>query len=276
MMKSFSLILILNFICAHYSLAQTDDKALAKWCVDSLNVYKGYIKNSDLNKSCEKVLQMKGCESVAGKPIYHLDKLGKNIKAKNILVLSLIHGDEIGAGALGRYWFERIQEIDPRNTWRIIPVLNPDGVEKRTRTNGSGVDLNRNFPTTDWEAKAVDYWKKEAKSSPRKYPGEKAASEPEVNCVLNHIADFKPQFVISIHTPLNVLDYDGPQVRPPNYSYLPWRRLGNFPGSLGRYLWVENHIPVLTTELKNDLPKESGVFEKLQDVIGLLVQTDLK
>ena len=257
-------------------MTQTDDNHLADWCVKSLNGYKGYKKNSDLKKSCEKVLQLKGCQSVEGKPIYHLDKLGKTLKAKNILVLSLIHGDETGAGSLGRYWFERIQDIDPRNTWRIIPVLNPDGVDRKTRTNASGIDLNRNFPTKDWEEHAVDFWKKEAKASPRKFPGQKAASEPEVNCVLSHITDFKPQFVISIHTPLNVLDYDGPQVRPPNYSYLPWRRLGNFPGSLGRYLWVENHIPVLTTELKDSLPKDSNVFEQLQDVIGHLVQTDLK
>jgi len=257
-------------------VTQTDENHLAEWCVKSLNGYKGYKKNSDLKKSCEKVIQLKGCQSVEGKPIYHLDKPGKNLKAKNILVLSLIHGDETGAGSLGRYWFERIQDIDPRNTWRIIPVLNPDGVDKKTRTNASGVDLNRNFPTKDWEEHAVDFWKKEAKASSRKFPGHKAASEPEVNCVLSHMTDFKPQFVISIHTPLNVLDYDGPQVRPPNYSYLPWRRLGNFPGSLGRYLWVENHVPVLTAELKDSLPKDSNVFEQLQDVIGHLVQTDLK
>ncbi|AZZ38261.1 DUF2817 domain-containing protein [Bdellovibrio sp. qaytius] len=251
-------------------------ESLVKWCVQSLGAYKNFKAKTNLEKSCEKILLKDRCVSVNGKPIFHLDQKGKNEKAKNILVISVIHGDEIGAGSLGRYWFERVQEIDPRNNWRIIPVANPDGALKKSRTNASGVDLNRNFPTADWEAEAEKFWKKDAKSSARKFPGEKAASEPEVNCIMDHIEEFKPQFVISVHTPLNVLDYDGPKVPAPNYSYLPWRRLGNFPGSLGRYLWVEQKVPVLTAELKPDLPTGSSVFDQLQDVIGQLVQTDLK
>ena len=97
-----------------------------------------------------------------------------------------------------------------------------------------------------------------------------------MNCALKHIHDFNPEFVVSIHTPLHVLDFDGPKVTPPIYSYLPWKRLGNFPGSLGRFLWVEKNIPVLTTELKQNLPPNSTPFELLQDVIGQLVQKDLK
>lgn len=253
-----------------------DQKALAEWCYQSLNKYKNYKTTTNLEKACSKIIQKDGCTSVNGKPIFHLDQKGKNAKAKNIMVISMIHGDETGAGSLGRYWFERVQEIDPRNNWRIIPLANPDGAAKKTRTNASGVDLNRNFPTVDWTAEAQKFWQKEAKSSVRKFPGDKAASEPEVNCIMKHIEEFKPQFVISIHTPLNVLDYDGPKVPAPNYNYLPWKRLGNFPGSLGRYLWVEQNVPVLTAELKGELPKNSNVFDQLQDLIGLLVQTDLK
>lgn len=253
-----------------------NDQKLIEWCKQSLSRYKNYKTKSNLEKSCQRVLQKDGCTSVNGNAIFHLDQKGKNEKAKNILVISMIHGDETGAGSLGRYWFERVQEIDPRNNWRIIPLANPDGAEKKTRTNAAGVDLNRNFPTMDWESDAKNFWKKEAKGSLRKFPGDKAASEPEVNCIMKHIDDFKPQFVISIHTPLNVLDYDGPRVPAPNYSYLPWKRLGNMPGSLGRYLWVEQKVPVLTAELKNELPTGSNVFDQLQDIIGLLVQTDLK
>ena len=279
-MKKFSLILILFSFFSVKLMAEgateTEKKSLAEVCQESLGRYKGYKKQADLIKSCEHVVQKEGCTSNDGTPIFHLDQKGKKASAKNILVISLIHGDEIGAGSLGRYWFERIQEIDPRNNWRIIPISNPDGALKKTRTNASGIDLNRNFPTVDWEAQAKNFWKTNAKSNARYFPGDKGGSEPEVNCIMNHIQDFKPQFVISIHTPLNVLDFDGPKLKAPEYSYLPWKRLGNFPGSLGRYLWVEQRIPVLTAELKNDLPKESGVFDQLQDVIGQLVQADLK
>ena len=171
---------------------------------------------------------------------------------------------------------ERLSMISPRNDWRIIPVLNPDGVQKKTRTNARGVDLNRNFPTADWGTHALTNWKQSGES-PRRFPGQTAGSEPEVNCALKHIKDYDPNFVVSIHTPLNVLDFDGPKnASVKDFNYLPWRRLGNFPGSLGRFLWVENNIPVLTAELKNGLPKNSDPFKQLQDVIGLLTQKDLE
>ncbi|MGZ3691189.1 MAG: M14 family zinc carboxypeptidase, partial [Pseudobdellovibrio sp.] len=59
------------------------------------------------------------------------------------------------------------------------------------------------------------------------------------------------------------------------YSYLPWKSLGNFPGSLGRYLWVERQTPVLTTELRETLPEQATAFEQLQDLVGSLVKKDL-
>jgi hypothetical protein len=137
------------------------------------------------------------------------------------------------------------------------------------------VDLNRNFPTKDWEKDAVNYWKKETKSNPRRFPGEKSGSEPETQCALKHIEDFKPDFIVSIHTPLKVLDYDGPKVRPPKFDYLPWKNLGHFPGSLGRYMWFERKVPVLTMEMKEDLPSSTTPLMQLQDIIGFLVSLDL-
>ena len=261
------------------------------FCFNALKKYKNLDKNNKneelLKKSCKEVMAINSCKSSLGQPIFHLDKNSsfsnttfnsskkiKVVQPKNILVISLIHGDEIGAGSLSRYWMERLQQIDPRNNWRIIPVANPDGADSKTRTNANGVDLNRNFPTSDWESMAKNYWQSEAHSSQRKFPGVKAASEPEVNCILDHLKEFKPEFVISIHTPLSVLDFDGPKLSAPKFDYLPWKRLGNFPGSLGRLLWVEQQVPVLTAELKSDLPKDERIFDQLQDVIGQLVQKE--
>lgn len=245
--------------------------------MSSLQIYKSYFREEALEEICGQAKQESECSSTQGEPIFHVDYNSKQSQAKKILVISLIHGDETEAGVLGRFWLERLAKLDARNSWRVIPVANPDGVKRKTRANANGVDLNRNFPTVDWSSDAIKYWEKGAHKSPRKFPGHSPGSEIEVKCLINHIESYAPQFVISIHTPLKVLDFDGPKVsKKINYNYLPWRSLGNFPGSLGRYLWVERQTPVLTAELKQNLPPEQTPFEQLQDMLGTLVQSDFK
>lgn len=247
---------------------------LVEYCYDQLKGFAGKFDEKLLRSACGKVQAFDSCHSVKGEPIFHYDRVGTHKSDQKILVFSLIHGDETPAGSVGRFWMERLDGIDPRNSWRVVPILNPDGVKLKTRTNANKVDVNRNFPTKDWAEKAQAYWKRDQKSNPRRFPGEQSASEPETLCALKHIEDFKPDFVVSIHTPLKVLDYDGPKVKPPKFDYLPWRSLGHYPGSLGRYMWFERETPVLTMELREDLPKSTGPFTQLQDIIGLLVSLE--
>ncbi len=264
------------FLLLSSSVSFAESPTLKQSCIKYLENYKSYFKVSVLDSICSQVEQHEGCQSHDGEPIFHLDYKSKRSEAKKILVISLIHGDEKQAGDLARFWLERLSKLEARNNWRIIPIGNPDGVKNNTRTNANGVDLNRNFPTADWPTKATTYWEKEAHRSPRRFPGFSAGSESETKCYLKHLEEYKPDFVISIHTPLNVLDFDGPKLKQkPRFEYLPWKSLGNFPGSLGRYLWVERGVPVLTTELKNSLPVTEKSFEQLQDLIGTLVKTDL-
>ena len=55
----------------------------------------------------------------------------------------------------------------------------------------------------------------------------------------------------------------------PQFKPLPWISLGNYPGSLGRYMWVNNKVPVLTIELKgSNGAKKLEDFDKLQDISG--------
>ncbi len=256
--------------------AYAEDAGASQKCVEALSAFPGKVDIALLQKACEKTQTDEGCSSVSGEPIFHYEKIATASGAKKILVFSLIHGDETPAGAVGRYWMERLESIDPRNSWRVIPVLNPDGVKAKTRTNANNIDINRNFPTKDWEKLAQVYWKKQTSSNPRRFPGDAGGSEPETKCAIKHIEEFKPDFIVSIHTPLKVLDFDGPKVTFPKYDYLPWKSLGHFPGSLGRYMWFERRTPVLTTELKEDLPASLLPLEKLQDVIGTLVKIEIK
>ena len=247
---------------------------VSELCEKSLKKFAGNSDSKLLRNACQKVQILDSCYSVKKTPIYHYEKKGEKVNSQKILVFSLIHGDELPAGTVGRFWLERLESIIPRNTWRVVPILNPDGLELKTRTNANKIDLNRNFPTKDWQEKAHEYWKNKMKSNPRRFPGETAASEPETQCALKHIEDFKPDMVVSIHTPLSVLDYDGPQIKPPKYNYLPWKSLGHYPGSLGRFMWFERKIPVLTMELKEDLPNSTNQFLNLQDIIGYLVSIE--
>lgn len=224
----------------------------------------------DFSPLCSSMKQLSGCESETHRPIFHFDKPTELKGGRKILTLSLIHGDELPSLNVTRNWIARLMKIESRNAWRVIPIANPDGVAKVTRTNSRGVDINRNFPTEDWQKTALEVWKNKMKSDPRRYPGPDSASEKETRCLLKHIEEFNPDFIISIHTPLGVLDFDGPaKVKFPHFQPLPWISLGNYPGSLGRYMWRDKKVPVLTIELKGD----KGVtkleeFDRLQDISG--------
>ena len=230
-------------------------------------------KTFDVNLAaiCKESKLQKGCQSEKAVPIFHLDRATTVANAKRILVFSLVHGDEPESGVVANMWMDRLMRIEPRSHWRIVPVLNPDGYATNSRLNSKGVDLNRNFPTTDWDSLALDAWDKKAKKDPRRYPGVSSASESETKCAMSHIEEFKPDFVIAIHTPYGLLDFDGPKNLNFPKSFLPWISLGHFPGSLGRYMWADRSVPVLTIELTGkDSLKSLAELDRLQDVSGTL------
>lgn len=235
-------------------------------CINQLKALPGKHNAEVLPKACASAAVLPECKSVQGEPIFHYDRLGTSKDARRILTFSLIHGDEMPSGSVARSWIERLASIDPRNSWRIVPILNPDGLKKRTRMNANGIDLNRNFPTHNWEKEAPIYWEKQ-KKDPRRFPGHHAASEPETLCAMKHIEEFDPAFIISLHTPYGVLDFDGPPIQFPKFAPLPWQSLGNYPGSLGRYMWHDRKHPVLTVELRDKgVVEQMEVFDRLQDI----------
>ena len=233
-------------------------------CLEALDTMVRAAHRVRLQGFCDRVARMQNCASSEGRPIQHADSVSPDARGKRILVLGMIHGDEPLAGEMALEWEARLQGIEHRNSWRIVPMLNPDGLKRKTRQNANGVDLNRNFPTRDWEAEAVKFWKRTSKEDPRRFPGATGGSEAETKCILAHIKDFKPDFVVSVHTPYRVLDFDGPAMTFPRYKDLPWRALGNFPGSLGRLMWKDFQVPVLTVELGNTMVDAA----RLQDIVG--------
>lgn len=269
------LCLFLSFLVLSWNAFAVE---LSETCFQSLKVLPGKNDEKALHEACASVKQIPGCVSVNGQPIFHFDHQSIIKDTRKILVFSLIHGDEMPAGSVARSWMERLTKIEPRNSWRIVPILNPDGLAKNTRTNARGIDLNRNFPTKDWEIDALKYWETKAKKDKRRFPGQSPNSEPETKCAIAQIEDYKPSFIISIHTPYAVLDFDGPEIKLPRFKELPWISLGNYPGSLGRFMWVDQKQPVLTVELKGKGSAEKlDVFDKLQDLSGdMAIQSEQK
>ena len=245
------------------------------------------IKSTQLKKSLKKNVCLKvsappsHCKSNEGRELFHYNKISKNPRARNILVFATFHGDEPEGSVVASHWIKRLENINSRNSWRILPLMNPDGVLKNTRTNSNGVDINRNFPTNDWNELAHAFWKKKVKSNPRRFPGPSGGSEPETQCAIHHIKEFGPDFIISLHTPYGILDFDGPRLKLPDFAHLRWYNLGTFPGSLGRFMWKDRKIPVLTVELKtNDkiltTPEKMNSLQDLTGKAAILVRKYLE
>lgn len=199
-----------------------------------------------------------GARSVRGMPLYTRDVGHQNGKLR-VLVVGGIHGDELSSTAVALHWIrlaahEAVDMPQPVH-WRFLPLLNPDGMLARPprRVNASGVDLNRNFPTPNWERDAAVYWQKRTRKDPRRWPGPKPLSEPETRYLHDQMHTFKPHLIVSIHAPYGVLDFDGPSVPPSRLGRLYLDQVGIFPGSLGNYGGVHKRVPVVTIELPNAL-----------------------
>lgn len=197
-----------------------------------------------------------GRHSLQGFPLLARDVPAVSSKQRPLRVLLMggIHGDELTSAAIVYRWVEGMTgPIAQSMEWRIMPVVNPDGLlaEKASRMNANGVDLNRNFPTPGWETEAPKYWQARTRADPRRFPGKAPLSEPESRWVEDEMHTFKPDVIISVHAPFGVLDFDGPAQPPRKFGRLLLNRVGIYPGSLGNYSGVHKNVPVITIELPN-------------------------
>jgi hypothetical protein len=211
------------------------------------------IKGVSLPLCSQAQLQPSAAQSVQKRPLLlrDLPAAASVKKPTRVLVIGGIHGDELSSVNLALQWIGLAQEIPAQSHWRFLPALNPDGLlaKKPSRTNAHGVDLNRNFPTPNWQSEATQYWGKRTKKDPRRWPGDQPLSEPESKLVFEQMASFAPQLIVSIHAPYGVLDFDGPTIPPEKLGRLYLDQIGIYPGSLGNYAGVHRGIPVVTIEL---------------------------
>lgn len=215
-----------------------------------------------LNECLNSKLAPGGGRSIKGLPLMTRD-FAVDLRAKKVqrvLLIGGIHGDEKTATAVVFKWLAAMSKSSAQEfQWKVAPLVNPDGLlaAKSTRVNARGVDLNRNFPTPDWDKEALQYWAKKTKSDPRRFPGKKPVSEPESKWIFDTIKSFQPDVIISVHAPFGVLDLDGPAQPPTRFGRLHYNRVGVYPGSLGNYSGIHQDIPVLTIELPHALTMPS-------------------
>lgn len=172
-----------------------------------------------------------------------------------ILLMGGVHGDE----PLGVHLAQKTLELLKKDKsltvpWAVIPILNMDGFKARTRVNGRGVDLNRNYPSKSWSPEH---------EKERYNPGPAAGSEAEIKALVKLIAECEPRLIIHCHSwkPMIVAAgepgmKDAERLsRSSGYKIVP--EIGYpTPGSLSQYGWVDHRIPVICIEEDDDTTED--------------------
>lgn len=276
--------------------------AVKKYC-DLIN--KKFKKYGWGESGCEKVAWLHVRDSFLGRPLIwgvfgdeSKIKTAKKEELNITLILCGVHGDEITPV---KFCFDLIRHLKTldhpwdKDLVAIAPIVTPDAFFRRrpTRTNWRGVDVNRNFPTNDWDKDALRLWKSRYRKDPRRFPGDKSLSEHETIFQVNLIKRYNPAKIISVHAPLTILDYDGPELgkggiylasnansllrkmskkakgyKIKNYPF--------FPGSLGNYAGNERHIPTYTLELpSSDYTKHKRFWNRFKESLDVAIFKNL-
>jgi protein MpaA len=190
-------------------------------------------------------------QSIDGRPVIARVH-GPDAAPETLLVIASIHGSEpAGTPLVERLeaWLAANPNEWPGRRVVVVPQANPDGYESRERFNRNGVDLNRNFPAGN----RVE----------RKTHGATPLSEPESQALMRALERFAPTRVVSLHQPLECVDYDGPgeelaaAMSTAIGGKLPVNKLGGRPGSLGSYVGETLGRPIVTLELPKKAEERS-------------------
>lgn len=200
--------------------------------------------------------------------------LGQSVNAHDILaytnhdnaksylyLMAGVHGDEPESVFVLTELFKWLQNQTLTLPIIVIPTLNPDGLAAKTRVNANQVDLNRNWPTSDWTEKY---------NGARYFPGKMPLSEPENIALSKLFGKFPPKLIITFHSWKEaVLDHNKQALAVAEYiaNYNHYKVTDNIgyptPGSLGKYADENLKCGILTYELP-----EANSSKPMQQIWG--------
>ena len=152
-----------------------------------------------------------------------------------------------------------------KNNLLFIPCLNPDGMQFGKRTNANDIDLNRNYPTKNWQLTEKNEF----------FGGESPASEIETKFMVEVLEEYKPEMILTLHAPFKIVNYDGPAKEIAEkigqiINYPVEASIGYpTPGSFGTYCGVERNIPTITLELDEEIPVQD-LLKPVHEIFDML------
>ncbi len=119
--------------------------------------------------------------------------------ATTYLFTGAIHGNELSSNYTMKNWMADLEanpsRIPSAARVIVIPAVSPDGVASANRLNASGVNLNRNFPTSNWTQNIITSGGEQAGGG-----GSAAASEPETRALMSFSSRVAPRLVTTHHS----------------------------------------------------------------------------
>ncbi|MFI2810605.1 MULTISPECIES: murein tripeptide amidase MpaA [Microbulbifer] len=214
-------------------------------------------------------------ESRLGSPLLYFPAQVPEGADRPGMVMAGTHGDEVAAVVALSCALRAIPAAALRH--HVILAVNPDGCQLGQRCNAAGVDLNRNFATSNWQAEDTVYrWNSAAdERDVLLSTGDSAGSEPETRALCELIDRLQPSWLVTIHEPLACVEdpasstlgqWLASALRLPlvaDVGYLT-------PGSFGTWC-AERDLPCITVEFP-PVSADAASEDYLQALIDLITR----
>jgi predicted deacylase len=224
-----------------------------------------------------------------------LHKIQVGSGRKTCIVIGGLHGNEVGTVRAMYAIAERFTAQPPPVVMTLVPCVNVDGFKAAVlnpdylhngrigRFTHDSIDLNRHFPTRDFQPRAEWRHGNAYKEHTQVFAGEVPATTPELRSLLNLLGTTKPHLIIALHNrggdvTSNIIapaEACGMAfARAANYQWIgpnAWSQLGQT-GTFGMYA-QEQYIPFIEVETRRRYASDANrVFQGITAALQVLTK----